>query len=38
MNAPMNAPIARLVAVIRAAGRVERIWYNPAGLRAEDLE
>lgn len=31
-------PIARLVAVIRAAGRVERSWYNPAGLRAEDLE
>lgn len=31
-------PIARLVAVVRAAGRVERSWYNPAGLRAEDLE
>lgn len=31
-------PIARLVAVIRASGRVEKTWYNSAGLRAEDLE
>lgn len=31
-------PIARLVVVIRASGRIERTWYHTAGLRPEDFE
>lgn len=30
-------PIARLVAVMRMMGRVERSWYNPGGLHPDDL-